>query len=487
MGVIISWAADSCNLRERPAQMSGVQLFRYVDLFAGCGGLSLGLENAGGKSVLAVEKSDMAAQTYYRNFIDADVDADDWRRYLEQSLSKQVRSGLVVSELRNVLDARGLDLSDLEIDVVVGGPPCQGFSLAGRRNPADMRNKLPWEFLEFVERTRPRVVVIENVVGMSRSFAGSPMSTFQQVQMALQDTEPGYVVQGLAVNAKHFGAPQHRPRLMILGVRKDLAETLGVSASERPWVSGYIDEVEPIALSPVPTLRSQDERTVGDAVGDLLLQQEQVGGNSSYRDTLAGLLVPANGSTKSDGIANHVPRKHTTQVIGRFRLYQWLSREGISHRVVGTLNYGTTDASGAAAEQLRRAVYPAVAPDGTVLAADAEEMQSVIRSFATRKHSQKALRWDEPAKTVVTLPDDYVHPSEPRILTVRELARFQGFPDDFVFMGRETTGAHRRRFEVPQYSQVGNAVSPFLGLAIGKLIDRLVDDSRGGSEPESSE
>jgi len=98
-----------------------------------------------------------------------------------------------------------------------------------------------------------------------------------------------------------------------------------------------------------------------------------------------------------------------------------------------------------------------------------------ILESSTRKHSQKVLAWDEPARTVVTLPDDYVHPKEPRVFTVRELARFQGFPDSFEYLGPETTGAHRRKFEVPQYSQVGNAVSPWLGLAIGKMIRRVLD------------
>lgn len=125
--------------------------------------------------------------------------------------------------------------------------------------------------------------------------------------------------------------------------------------------------------------------------------------------------------------------------------------------------------------QLAHANFPAVAPDGTQLASTAEELVDLMKVLRTKKHSQKALAWDQPARTVVTLPDDYVHPSEPRIFTVREMARFQGFPDDFVFVGKETTGSLRRRFEVPQYSQVGNAVSPFLALAVGDLIARVLD------------
>jgi DNA (cytosine-5)-methyltransferase 1 len=77
---------------------------------------------------------------------------------------------------------------------------------------------------------------------------------------------------------------------------------------------------------------------------------------------------------------------------------------------------------------------------------------------------------NEPSPTVVTLPDDYVHPDEPRIMTVRELARLQSFPDWFEFRSKETTGSHRRKVEVPQYSQVGNAVPPLMAEAIGELL-----------------
>jgi DNA (cytosine-5)-methyltransferase 1 len=103
-----------------------------------------------------------------------------------------------------------------------------------------------------------------------------------------------------------------------------------------------------------------------------------------------------------------------------------------------------------------------------------DELVELGVALVTRKHSQKVLSANEPSRTVVTLPDDYVHPRESRIFTVRELARFQGFPDSFEFLGRETTGAHRRKLEVPQYTQVGNAVSPWQSFAVGTLISKLL-------------
>ena len=91
-------------------------------------------------------------------------------------------------------------------------------------------------------------------------------------------------------------------------------------------------------------------------------------------------------------------------------------------------------------------------------------------ALGTKKHSQRSLSWTSPSPTVVSLPDDYVHPERPRTLTVREMARFQSFPDSFEFRSKETTGSHRRRFEVPQYTQVGNAVPPRLGRAVGEVV-----------------
>jgi DNA (cytosine-5)-methyltransferase 1 len=96
--------------------------------------------------------------------------------------------------------------------------------------------------------------------------------------------------------------------------------------------------------------------------------------------------------------------------------------------------------------------------------------------LGTRKHSQKVVDKNKPAPTVVTLPDDYVHPTEPRVMTVRELARFQSFPDWFEFRSKETTGGRRRKFEVPQYTQVGNAVPPLMAQAIGELLVKLLDE-----------
>lgn len=166
---------------------------KYVDLFAGCGGLSLGVERAGGELVVAVEKSDMAARTFYHNLVADASDARKWNDYIALPVKEQAEGRVLVKELNVLLNDDNVmqGLTEANLDLVVGGPPCQGFSLAGRRKFDDVRNKLPWEYLEFVARTQPKAVVIENVVGMNQRFTTQEESSFTQLQQALRETEPG--------------------------------------------------------------------------------------------------------------------------------------------------------------------------------------------------------------------------------------------------------------------------------------------------------
>lgn len=457
---------------------------KYVDLFAGCGGLSLGIERAGGELVVAVEKSDMAARTFYHNLVSDASDHPEWNRYVEKPVEEQVRHGVLVRELNVLLkeEAVMLELAATDIDLVVGGPPCQGFSLAGRRKFDDVRNKLPWEYLEFVARTRPKAVVIENVVGMNQKFSSEEESSFVQLQQALRETDPGYTVQGVQVNAMHFGAPQHRPRLMIIALRSDIAMSLGIESTGSLWKSDFTDKlVHPLPdLAPVPTVATDAVRTVAHALADLS-PHAPTGVKSeskAYVQSMRAREWKVRGKQAKKEL-NHVPRNHAAKTTERFRLYQYLAAAGLDQRIISrAAGLPESDALLYVKTQLVDAKLPAVSPDGVELASTLDELCDIVLRLATKKHSQKVLGWNQPARTVVTLPDDYVHPSEPRIFTVREMARFQGFPDAFEFLGKETTGAHRRRVEVPQYSQVGNAVSPWLSLAVGKRIAQLLGNGR---------
>jgi len=249
---------------------------KYVDLFSGCGGLSLGVETSGADLVLAVEKSDQAARTFRHNLV-ADASSDIlWQDYLKMTLPEQAAQKVVVDEVQSLLSNEQVmsGLRDQKLDFVVGGPPCQGFSLAGLRRPDDVRNQLPYQFLEFVEKTQPKMVVIENVLGMGQSFSKDAESSFAQLQVALSQLGPGYEVQAVRADAVHYGAPQHRPRLLIVGLDKRIARNKKISSSNSLWKSNYTDflDGEVPKLAPEPIVAYQNRSLVSDAVSDLLLQ-----------------------------------------------------------------------------------------------------------------------------------------------------------------------------------------------------------------------
>lgn len=452
--------------------------FKYIDLFSGCGGLSLGLESSGGELLLAVERSPMAAETFYHNLVKRLESKEEWESYVKSSLRNQVKHRVAVKELSSVLGEKTImeHLKNQKPDLVVGGPPCQGFSLAGRRNKADLRNQLPWQFLEVVERTNPKLVVIENVVGMRHKFTEDEGDVFNQLQIALSETGKGYEVQGVEVNALHYGAPQHRPRLMIIGLRRDVAKRKNIEGTNKLWRSSFIDEIDLKTipkLAPVPTVKRNEIRTVGEAIHDLQSKGISNHKNTGFiHDIQSGFLAldPIIG-----GIANHVERSHQEKTQKRFRLYQFFKSANIDPRILGIPSGKPTKGEkDQILTMIGKIKFPARASDNTILARNVDELLSLIVELRTKKHSQRVLDWDKPARTVVTVADDYVHPHEARTFTVRELARFQGFPDNFEFRAKETTGGLNRRLDVPQYSQVGNAVSPFLAKAVAKLATKLL-------------
>ncbi|BCT77661.1 cytosine-specific methyltransferase [Sinomonas cyclohexanicum] len=457
---------------------------KFVDLFAGCGGLSLGMERAGGELVAAVEKSDMAARTFFHNYVGDAADPRVWDRYVSSPLSEQASSKVIVRPLLDVLEDREVMsvFAAAELDVVVGGPPCQGFSMAGRRNKDDIRNRLAWEYLDFVAFTQPKAVVIENVLGMGNSFERGEESSFSQLRKALSTRGSyGYRVQPVQVNAMHYGAPQHRPRLMLIALRSDIADSLRVTVSEEVWQSAFRDEVASIPnLAPVPTVDRADVWTVRDAIADLT-NWDLIPGSDRNLQYLKGLSLFSEVVDRKLGdlAPNQQRRTHGERVTRRFSLYRWMQQAGVDRTILGRIAANPEGAVDIARPFLQDVRYPVVlrssATDRGVVVADEERLLEIMLQLGTKKHSQKALDPERPARTVVSLPDDYVHPAESRTFTVREMARFQGFPDNFEFLGKETTGAHRRRVEVPQYTQVGNAVSPWQSFAVAKRLKEHLD------------
>lgn len=470
-------------------------LFSFVDLFAGCGGLSLGLRSAGGRHVLAVEKSPMAAETYFKNLVSRDDSV--WRALVSSSVRTQAASGLVVGPLSSVLaDSIAMKtLREEELDVVAGGPPCQGFSMAGKRQKDDPRNALALEFLSFVNLTDPKFVIIENVLGMHRKFDVDSTSTpFEEIRSALaqQGSKGGYRVQGVLLNSKHYGVPQSRPRMMLLGVREDIALQLKIDVSDRVQKSGFTDDInlDHHDLLPPAQRDRKGERHVRDALLDLSalgILERSAEPEQDYLTELNDLGRWKIVERQSEILANTALRKHRQQTQRLFAVIEAL--KGLD-ALAAARRAKANDYSGAVNDEFVAFVGAQLAKfplktslAGLVFDTPAQLIEQVMGSL-TRKHSQTVLAWNEPARTVVTIPDDYIHPRFPRTFSVRELARLQGFPDSFEFHGKVTTGGTSRRTEVPQYTQVGNAVSPFVGLALGNLIAGLIDKL---NQPDPSE
>jgi DNA (cytosine-5)-methyltransferase 1 len=463
-----------------PLSNPTLEAFSYVDLFAGCGGFSLGLESVGGKLVFAIERSPMAAETFMRNLVNVGMTDSQWKDHLVKPIVEQAKAKLVVEDIKLAKQNSKLvsELRSADIDLLVGGPPCQGFSLAGRRKSEDERNSLAWDFLDLVDSSNPKIVVIENVLGMNSRFAGQNSETdsvFSQLAVALSETGSGYVVQKMQLNSLHFGAAQRRERLFLFGLRSDIAESLNITTSGEIWKSDFLDLVgEKPALSPMPTTSSKSPLTVRDAIGDLA----GVGKMSKYVELLQN--VDFWHLRKSAKLENHVVRNHGERAKTKFDLYRALAEQKLDPIL---MRAGLPESSEEKRmTELRRIEktlrFPIRKSNGQILAANFDDFRSLLEDFKTKKHSQRILALDSIPPTVITSPDDYLHPLESRALTVRELARFQGFSDHFIFYAKETTGGLKRRTEVPQYSQVGNAVSPFVSRAIGLLVSRLVQMQR---------
>jgi len=461
---------------------------KYIDLFAGCGGLSLGFESVGFKLGLAVEKSPMASETFYHNLIKPLENENSWETYLNQSHEKKIEAGLYVGETITLLEDEAL-INQLKeklpfTDLIVGGPPCQGFSMAGKRNPKDHRNELPWQFLEYVEIFKPKAVLMENVVGMrSRFNKHNEESPFQKIKKVLEqgvgnnENSPEYVVQELQLNAKHYGVPQHRPRVFLLGIRKDIAEKKSLTATSDIWFSSdFFNGDKGSALCPQPTIKEKDILSVYDAIGDLY--DEEVS-SSKYVTKLNKKSAFKNViKHKEEAFLNHNLRNHSAKIQKRFRLYQYFSNEGISTKIFNIASKYNAMYDRVYYDEIEKmllgAKTPVISPDGVVIAKNKAELIDAVLELATRKHSQRPLKAVEPSPTVVSIPDDVIHPTLARTMTVREQARFQSFPDYFEFKSKETTGGAKRKVDVPQYTQVGNAVPPLMAKAIAQHIKDLI-------------
>ena len=460
-------------------------LLTAIDLFAGCGGLSLGLKWSGWNLISAVERSPMAAETYFANFIASNKETDsDYEAHLRKTATDQLRAGLLVGDVRNFRDnfatVRGM-LDGQELALLAGGPPCQGFSFAGRRSPTDPRNDLMWSFLDVAEILEPLAILIENVEAIQTPFKRRRRaSVLPDLEEALQSTamsHGGYSVVRLSLRADQYGVPQRRKRVFLIGIRNDVARRFDLPPLDQ-WDSMRADRASgtnPVAPSVIqaaaPTTRDALWDLVGDRYAPLNSAPSPAAIHFAFRSRLGSHSreFPEHGSN-GQFPPNHKFRSHRDTTRTRFRLIRLFRHHGIPRYIFELVATSHIDLKPRLKEL--EPLLPIEFPMARVETLD--QLADLVRALPSLKHSQRALDGDEPAPTVTTLPDDLCHYEADRTLTVREMARLQSFPDSFVFRGKETTGGTKRRVEVPQYSQVGNAVPPLLAEAIGVQIKQVL-------------
>lgn len=385
---------------------------KSIDLFAGAGGLSCGLEMSGFHPVLANELVDQYAKTYQENHPNSEVIVGDVRQLCDKNLKKYL----------------GLKSGDL--DLLSGGPPCQGFSVnAPIRSLDDSRNHLFKDFLRVAATLKPKAVLIENVPGIVQLGKGTVV---EQIYKELESL--GYVVSHRILFAGHYGVPQMRFRTIFIGVLKRKGLKIGFPEPkyDANAVANFAGARELcITVPPLFAASLKKQTTVWDALSDL----------------------PAIDSGSTNPSLNY-----ETPPESEFQRY---AREG--SEIVE--NHSCANLGGINLERLKhipqggswRDIPFDLLPAG---------LKRARRSDHTKRYGR--LHPDALCSTVLTKCDphwgSFFHPTQDRVLSVREAARIQSFPDRYKFLGSLTQ----------QYEQVGNAVPPLMAKAIGDEIRTLI-------------
>lgn len=402
----------------------------YIDLFAGCGGLSLGLYNSGcWKGLFAIEKSVDAFETFSHNLI-KNNNHFEWPEWLPES--NHDINDIIKNYSKELITLRG------KIDMVAGGPPCQGFSTAGKRIENDSRNKLINSYIKFIRRVQPKVIFFENVKGFTQKFDKNKVQGkvySEYVKSALEYTSKegdyfGYKVEGQLVDFSEYGIPQKRTRFILVGIRKDIAKKI----KPESFFKSLRNEREKFLLKKGLGLTNSLE----DAISDLLRINETTSPDTpSFK---AGFYNRAESSYQKllkGNYSEKIPDSH------RFAKHNSLTIEKFEYM----LQYADKN----------------------------KTLSNTIKEkFNLKKRTIIPLSKSTPTPTITTLPDDYIHYCEPRIFTVREYARIQSFNDWYAFKGKYTTGGKRRTQEVPRYSQIGNAIPPLFGEQAGLVLSTII-------------
>ena len=437
-----------------------------IDLFCGAGGMSEGLIQAGFHILFSSDINEDVQRTYMNRHEQLGL-LQGINTYYHRGDVRELTGEFIRNSIQNLdMFAEGGVPND--IDAIFGGPPCQGFSRAGRRRSDDPRNLLFKEYLRVIREVNPKYVVMENVVGFLDTkfygFVGVTEQVYDDGMVAPEILRNEFELIGYhtlepqVMDAANYGVPQRRNRIIFIA---------------------YRDDVIPPQY-PQPTFTEETKLTIQDAITDLIrntrIRNRVFNGVLSQfqQDSINGRTPDMNGNTINSGgaIYNNEVSSHTAIIKERFSLFMEgedgsqlrnrVATEGINLRGKNSLIMHCSKTLNIEKDEVIQKFR------------NADVNEEMLDALLTKKSIRTRLDRSKPSATVMTIPDDYISPFEARTFTVRELARLQSFDDSFVFLGKRTTGGIRRRVEVPQYSQVGNAVPPLLAKAIALEILRAL-------------
>lgn len=448
-----------------------------IDLFCGAGGCSEGLIQAGFHILFSSDISDMVEVTYKHRHEQLGL-IQGQNTWFERADIRNLHGDFIKQKISELEIFRNQEVP--EIDLMIGGPSCQGFSRAGRRDKEDPRNLLFGEYVRVINEVRPKYIVLENVEGfMDMQFLGYkgldlydlegnliekgpiyPDGSVTPVILRAELNRIGYkTLEPKILNAADYGVPQRRNRVIFMGYRKEL----------------------PAPSYPEPTVESGNQLTLKDAIGDLVMDvnlRNMINPELSdyQRESRAGrtphFVTGAPISCDRSQLQNLELPRSTDVVLERFSLFNQGESGSMLRKRIKEQGVDITEMK--ALTQLCCDKLNMLPNEVIALFKDGGASDDSIDILLTKKNIRQRWNSAEPSATVVTIPDDYINPWEARTYSVREMARCQSFDDSFEFLGKRTTGGLKRRIEVPQCTQVGNAVPPLLARAIALEIIRVL-------------
>jgi DNA (cytosine-5)-methyltransferase 1 len=411
----------------------------FIDLFAGCGGLSLGAMRCGFTGILAIESQKNAFNTLKHNLV-----SDNSQSYRQQS-------NLSSFEWPESIEQKNHDINDFlaenkeylesikgQIDLMVGGPPCQGFSNAGKRKEDDPRNQLYKSYLTFVKHVEPKILLIENVAGIALKFSNSGSSYKDNI---IEKLKEDYYVDGQLLSSEIFGVPQKRKRYIIIGFKKS-------------YFKSEIDIKE--------VFKKIEEYS------ELFTKNYQIGDNKFDISNTTAIMALSDLDGKGKESIGYIDENAKSK---QFKTFAYKKPKSDFQRMMQlSLNNKKIADSHRIGEHKDDTIFKYKTLIDITNRNNRDSFNFTKEEFDEARWNSKkqiinVLKENKPSPTLTTCPFDYIHYNTPRILTVREYARIQSFPDWFEFKGIYATSGSMS-FTTPRYTQIGNAVPPLMAEGI---------------------